>query len=565
MSNADRRCAVRLALFALFLYLLTMPGQITSGDGEAMYQTTKSMVGRRSLAIPELPEARLGVDGHYYSKYGLGISLVQAPLYVVGHAAGRLAGAPDDRIARFTAGMVNSFASAALVVVFWLCTRALGCSRRTGTAAALTLGVATIVWPYAAADFTESLASLSLLAAMYCLLRWKGAEVKRAPVYKLLWPLAAGTAAAFAVATKVAAVVLLPIVGGYLLWSLWRRWSSDLRRAARGDWRAARWPAGAVLAFALPLVGAGLALAWVNLARFGDWTEFGYGLEPHAGFTTPVLDGISYLLLSSGKSLFLYAPPLALAVAGAPMFWRRHRAEAAVVALVFLVQLLYYARWWAWHGDWAWGPRYLVLPVPFLMLWSCPLFEWLLREVRRAREVPSLPTPWHRLRGTIVSALAGAIILAGVWVALLGTAIDYGAYYSVVGSQLGHGVDVGMARVVPAFSPILGHWWLFRATVYDSAIPRLDRTQNPLLPAYPWAQLAAARPQLRPEHPEWAVGWRFWFAGLRDRTPLAEFWSAIGACWLAVALIALGRSLWRAADGAESIGGASGQPAAVGH
>ena len=37
-------------------------------------------------------------------------------------------------------------------------------------------------------------------------------------------------------------------------------------------------------------------------------TEFGYGDEPRTGFVTPLATGISYLLLSPGKGLFLFAP-----------------------------------------------------------------------------------------------------------------------------------------------------------------------------------------------------------------------------------------------------------------
>ena len=47
---------------------------------------------------------------------------------------------------------------------------------------------------------------------------------------------------------------------------------------------------------------------------------------------------------------------------------RRYPLEAGTAFLLFLAQLLYFGRWWAWHGDWSWGPRYLVVTVPLLML-----------------------------------------------------------------------------------------------------------------------------------------------------------------------------------------------------
>lgn len=53
----------------------------------------------------------------------------------------------------------------------------------------------------------------------------------------------------------------------------------------------------------LPVAGAGIAQALLNWYRFGNPFEFGYGDEPSTGFTTPIYDGIGYLLWSSGKGL----------------------------------------------------------------------------------------------------------------------------------------------------------------------------------------------------------------------------------------------------------------------
>jgi hypothetical protein len=204
------------------------------------------------------------------------------------------------------------------------------------------------------------------------------------------------------------------------------------------------------------------------------------------------------------------------------------------VALVFVAELLYYGRWWAWHGDWSWGPRYLVITVPFVMLGWIPLVAgW------------RLASPGLRALGV---ALAGA----GFAVSLLGVAVDYGGYYSVLAYQIGRGIDVREARLVPEFSPLLGHAWLARASAYDAlavgggnaARGDRDRRENPVLGEYPWA---GARPELVPEAPEQALGFDFWFAAIPDRTPFIEYWSTLVACWLALALVPLGGGLWRAA------------------
>src|SRR5436309_2977566 len=72
-------------------------------------------------------------------------------------------------------------------------------------------------------------------------------------------------------------------------------------------------------------VAAGVLVA-VHRAHVGAWpAERGEGVE-----------GLVGLLLSSGKSLFLYVPPLALAFWTLPWWWRTRRAEASLTCAVML-------------------------------------------------------------------------------------------------------------------------------------------------------------------------------------------------------------------------------------
>ncbi|MBI3970972.1 MAG: hypothetical protein HY332_06755 [Chloroflexi bacterium] len=535
LPHADRRCLARLCLLLLALYLHTMAGRLTSGDGEAMYLTTKSLLTRAQLSIEPRPETATGRGGRSYSKYGLGQSLAQAPFFATGYQLGNLFGAADDRPARFAVGMTNSFVTVALVAVFWSLLRALACPRPAATAAALAFGVATLLWPYARTDFSEPLQATSVLLAFYALVRWR-----RAPA--LRWACVAGTAAGFAVVTKAAAAILLPPLALYFAVAFWERYVGALApgRSPLAALRASAPEAvKTVAAAALPFGAFALFQAALNFYRFGSVTEFGYGNEPATGFTTPLLDGVRYLLFSSGKGLVFFSAPAVVglvALLALLAYGRRHRLEAGVAVLVFAVELVYYARWWAWHGDWCWGPRYLYVTVPFVMLGWGPLF---------AR--------WRTLRLS-VRAASLLVVAAGVVVSFLGVAIDYGAYYSVVSFQVGRGADVVEARLVPEFSPLGGHLWLFKASAYGLAAglgsgkPERSSADNPYRRAYPWA---ARYPDVWPEAPERAFGYAFWFAAIRDRTPFLEYWSALIAWWLAVALIPLGRRVWLSAGERE--------------
>ena len=91
LSAADRRTVLRLVLWVFGLYALTMAGRVVSGDGETMFQTTRAVVERGQLSIDQRPEAAVGRGGRYFSKYGLGQSVVQAPFVVAGRVIAFLA------------------------------------------------------------------------------------------------------------------------------------------------------------------------------------------------------------------------------------------------------------------------------------------------------------------------------------------------------------------------------------------------------------------------------------------------------------------------------------------
>ncbi len=68
-------------LFFFAVFALTGQGSIQSSDGKIMFLLTESLVERQSLMIAELDNA-LGLPT--YSKYGIGMSILAIPFYLVG-------------------------------------------------------------------------------------------------------------------------------------------------------------------------------------------------------------------------------------------------------------------------------------------------------------------------------------------------------------------------------------------------------------------------------------------------------------------------------------------------
>ena len=118
------------------------------------------------------------------------------------------------------------------------------------------------------------------------------------------------------------------------------------------------------------------------------------------------LEGAVSLLVSPGKGILFFAPPVLLALWGARPLWRRAPwlggAVLATAALHFgMISSLSF-----FGGDWAWGPRYLVVLLPLAALaWAC---------------IPGEP-----LRRAPVRALIGA----GVAVQLLAIGVDHQRYF----------------------------------------------------------------------------------------------------------------------------------------
>ena len=538
-DRADRACQWRLAVVLILLYLLTAAGRLTSLDGIAMYRTAHQIVVAGQVAVPSSPEAPAGRDGRHYAKYGLGQSLVELPLVLLGHTLATLTSQPDDRLTQFWASLTNTFVSVGIVLVWWRFARDLGYARPIATAGAVTLAGASLLWPYARTDFSEPLLALALLSTAWCLHRWHCA-LRRS----WLWALAAGACGSFAFVTKPTAAILFP---AFALYALWLLWSSGRSPVGRGQVRSLASGLRSLATSLGPLAVAGGFVLAFNYYRFGSVLDLGYGDEPVVGFTTPLLTGVALLLASSGKGLLWFCPAVVAGLWGWRAFAHAHPPQAALAALLFASQLAFFGRWWAWHGDWSWGPRYLVAIVPFLMWGWLPIWQQVLRKPR-----------------SYLAVLVVVVGMAtGVGVNALGILIDFSAYYGVVGHQLGQGADVADARTKPAFSPLAGHWWLLRAALYDAlgdwraraarsngsyggaapASPR-DPLANPFLHAYPWADTF---PDRIPPHPEYAVKLDLWFAGPDERPEWVEFVSALVAWWLLVALIPAGRALWSAA------------------
>jgi len=427
-----RRPACWLAGGLLAWYGLLLPGHFYVVDDDEKFAVTASLVSRGTLRLAE------PIAGRSYSKYGLGHSLATVPLLAAAAGVeGLLHEPPQPALRELFVTLLNPLCTAATAGLLYVFTLSLwppaaGRPRqgappgvRPGPlVVALLYGLATLSGPHALFAFSEPLLALLLLGSFYGLFR--AGRLGGGPG----WRLAAGAGLGYLVLTK-AEYVLAALA--LLLYYAW---------LARG-----RIATIAPVLAPLALLGAG-ALAY-NALRFGTPWASGYSGE---AFSTPLLEGLNGLLISSGKSVFLYSPPLLLSLVGWPRFWRRWRAEAALVLALSGAFLLFYARWWDWSGDWTWGPRFLLPLTPLLALpWGGLYLE-------------RPPVRWG----------VGAVAAGGLFVQALGVLADWRLNFRYAGSGAPYEARLAALHFNPAWSPLVRHAQNLDAGPTSSAVLHLS-------------------------------------------------------------------------------------------
>lgn len=357
------RAGLWLAIGVGLLCLLTAGGSMTSKDPVVAYDVTRSIVERGSLATSErhgLYEAYRGVDGQYYSPFGVAQSVWNIPFYLAGRLAAR-------RIGRGMGPDVIPKAAVALATVpavaflAWVCCEllvTLGAAPTRAVGTALLLIIATPLWPYSGFGFNQPLTGLFLWAAVLAAVA--GPERRSMLV-------TAGVCAGLAILTRHEMGVAAAIVGAYVA-----------LRTRSASARSIAWYCAGLL----PMVAIWGAVNWI---RFGNPIESGYLRDPIVGFGHSVLTGGAGLLFSSYSSLFLYAPIVVLSVPALRALWSRDRLAALLFMALFVGCFAVYASLGNWMGGRSYGPRYLVPLLPALVL---PLAFWFPRgNARRAGAV----------------------------------------------------------------------------------------------------------------------------------------------------------------------------------
>jgi hypothetical protein len=470
-----------LFLITLSIFLLTTYARGYSTDGSQYFYTAEAFLeGRLSIKKENSLGARQSDDGNFYSKAGPFQSVIEMPVILVVRALGSvlpLDGATRNEMVRgWAPSVLSALTVSGIVVLVCLIVLELGYGLASASLIGTLVALTTPHWIYARVDLTEPTHSFLLLAAFLTLLRARRAPPSVGPAILI------GAMVGALILTKLSYLLVVPVFWLALLWLA--------RPLTVGKFFKLSFACG------IPIAIGGLTyLAW-NYARWGSILDFGFQSEP---FDTPLIVGLYGLLLSPGKSVFLYAPILMLAAVGLVPFARRHPFETIIIAALTIPGVIFYAKFWSWSGDWAWGPRYMVA---FMALWALPIATLL-----------ATGRILHRAALTVLA-------LGGLWVQICGVGINPGNYLSLHMYQVVPVVFPGMTpnfktsrdmvHFNPFFSPIVAHWWLLKASVERIIWPeRVYPEKNTSLQDLPWKYIAGPD-GWKPAHPEYALGPDIW-------------------------------------------------------
>ena len=404
--------AVLVGLAAFLTALLVQSGELGSIDTEIRLQTAHSF-GTNAPSVPDnSPEfGAAGRNGHIYATYGVGQSLLMVPSDVIGTY---LQGMPllasfaehDPGIRQIVVSYSTNILVSVLTVL--MCVRFLCLLEFTGgqvAAGALTLLFGTTFLHYTQNMMENNLILLLTFIGLSFHYDWVRSGRIRSLV---IGSLALGSN----LLVRLTTVMDILAAALFVLLVLWPK-----HVHTRDFW--------AQLASYIRIAGLCYA-AFLVVDRIYQYERFGSffntyltvvaqqqrKLDPSlpAGFpwSTPLREGLFGPLVTPEKSLFLFDPVILLTLLLSLLVWKNfhsHIKAFLVAALALLAMyIFFYAKYYEWSGDFAWGDRYITTPVQLLGMISVPLL------LRHRFQLPKIVWP----AGQAIVGLSLAVQLASV-------------------------------------------------------------------------------------------------------------------------------------------------------
>jgi len=320
-----RSAGLALAALAVVVLAPLALKQAPTYDGIVMKRVAIG-IARHGNPLVKQPDDQFGFN-QPYSGYGIGLSLLMAPLYLAGRALF------DSGVRWMNLANVLCFAATGLVV--YEIVRRRGYSLRICLYTTGAVALCSPLLAYAINDFSEPAVALMVACGLLAL-----DGVQRGTRYAAL---GVGAATGGAVLFRTDSIVLIgiPFAAALLMISRDRLRDGALAVAA-----------------ATPALAVWMAY---NAARFGSLLSSGYGNQR---FNHPFWSGVYGLTLSPGRGIFVYAPVVLAAFVVFRSLPSAERVTTGLAITLLVARVLFFASWWAWYSGNVWGPRFLLPVLP---------------------------------------------------------------------------------------------------------------------------------------------------------------------------------------------------------
>jgi hypothetical protein len=455
LHSSDKKLILLLFTFFFLINILSSGGHFDWWDGPEAFLVTESMALKHTAkldpTVPSVKDLRFYVNYTVYASNALQggnhsdpktiklepvytvrsllLSAVAIPFYFLGLF---LSVSPVITVALFVNPLIISLTA---VVIFCVLLEIHG-SKRVAFLLSLIFSVCSFIWPYNTTFWVQPLQGLILTSTTFFLLKIRHYNKSFLCHYTLLKNdrkryFFSGLAGVFLGLSTFAHPTSLIFVPAFLTFSFF----SAMKRNKRSF-------VFFVAVFVIVLFFVGL----VNYARFGTFTEFGYGyfssLATHNGWR-----GLIGLLVSPGVGLIFYFPLAIILPLGAKYLYKDYRALFFLCIYVIISNWIYVGTLsfgtepTAWSGGIAWGPRYLIPVLPFMIIMLGSIF---LRMKKRI----------------LLKSVSISLCVAGFFVNFAGvlTWVMYGYMYAWDHEGLGNYSNyMDIMTWFPLYSPIILH------------------------------------------------------------------------------------------------------------
>jgi hypothetical protein len=364
--------------FFFVINIASNGGHFDANDGIEYFLVTESMVLKHSAKLhPDLPSIQklhfnirgaINTATKLETGQGVGINSTLKPTYIAHCCLLSALAIPFYYAGMFfevspqfvVAIFVNPLILALTSIVIFRFSLEIYDSKKVAFIASLIFGVCSFAWSYGTSFLPQPLQTLLVITSVYFVYLSLGNNVVKYGISygnknkRIYFAGLAGLFLGLSIYAHPSSLILIP---GLIAYTFLKTKHNKKTLYSL------------LIVLGIVLFSAGLTNYW----RFGSFTHFGYGRDGslfyHQGW-----QGLLGLLVSPGSGIIFFVPIVILAPIGFLYLSRKNRGLSLLFAYIIIVVWLFFGtiddpsfKSGGWNGI-AWGPRYLMVTLPFLIM-----------------------------------------------------------------------------------------------------------------------------------------------------------------------------------------------------